>query len=114
MSWLVGSFIDLFHLEPREFVAGADFFNRRDGIWSAAVRYWREHYQPGEPIDYPDEIVDACSQIASQNASNHPWESVLQQRLNFSERLFLTKADVLSSIKQANGGMMPADTQAGS
>ena len=91
--------INLFHLKQGEFrLDDPDkLFDARDGIWAAAVQEYFENWV-GKPIKYREELLQEVDEFTNDFVSESRWYEDCCEKLNFANRIFLTRQQVKKAI----------------
>lgn len=92
--------INLFHLQQGEFRLGdaQKLFDARDGIWAAAVQEYFRNWV-GRELKYEEEILADLDAFTSDFVSESRWYEDCCDKLNFHQRMFLSRDQVKRAIE---------------
>ena len=92
--------INLFHLRQGEFRLGdaQALFDARDGIWAAAVQEYFRNWV-GRELKYDEEVLADLDSFTSDFVSESRWYEDCCDKLNFEQRMFLSREQVKRAIE---------------
>ena len=95
--------INLFHLKQGEFRLGdaQKLFDARDGIWAAAVQEYFRNWV-GRELKHDEDVLVDLDAFTSDFVSESRWYEDCCDKLNFENRMFLSREQVKRTVEMGS------------